>query len=280
MILIADSGSTKTDWTLSDNGKIVWNCKTGGINPYHQTQKEINDIINNELFSKLSENNNLSVTELFYYGAGCATAKRCSVILDILSTYFENTPILVESDMLGTARALCQHNEGIACVLGTGSNSCLFDGEIIIDQIPPLGYILGDEGSGAFLGKKLLVACLKRELPELLCSEFMTKYELTLEIVLDNVYNKPLANRFMAGFTHFLVEHREIPEIKNLLKNSFTEFFRRNVMAYNRPWIPVHFTGSIAKIFQSDLKQSANSLGIKTGTILQSPMEGLVKYHS
>lgn len=201
MILIADSGSTKTDWRLSEKGEAVWSHKTGGINPYHQSEKEIIKILNDELFPVLSDSYRMSVTEIFYYGAGCSNTKTCAIISDILSAYFQNTQIYVESDMLGAARALCQHSEGIACVLGTGSNSCLFNGKTIQDQIPPLGYILGDEGSSAFLGKKFLCECLKRQLPESLCNEFMTRYKLTLDIILENVYKKPLANRFMAGFS-------------------------------------------------------------------------------
>jgi N-acetylglucosamine kinase-like BadF-type ATPase len=180
---------------------------------------------------------------------------------------------------LGAARALCGHEEGIACVLGTGSNSCLYDGKEIISNIPPLGYILGDEGSSAVLGRRLVGDCLKNQLPEAIRDEFLTEYQLTQEIILEKVYRQPLANRFLASLTPFLSKHREVPEVHKLLVESFTDFFVRNVKQYRRPWLPIHFVGSIANAFAAELKEAAESLGMELGTIMQSPMEGLVRYH-
>ena len=186
----------------------------------------------------------------------------------------------IYSDLLGAARALCGHEEGIACVLGTGSNSCLYDGKEIIANVPPLGYILGDEGSSAVLGRRLVGDCLKNQLPESVRNEFLSEYGLTQELILERVYRQPLANRFLASLTPFLSKHRDVPEVHSLLVESFVDFFVRNVKQYRRPWLPIHFVGSIANVFSAELKEAAESLGMEIGLILKSPMEGLIRYHA
>ena len=165
-------------------------------------------------------------------------------------------------------------------MLGTGSNSCLYNGTEITANTPPLGYILGDEGSSAVLGRRLVGDCLKNQLPEAIRDEFLAEYQLTQEIILEKVYRQPLANRFLASLTPFLSKHREVPEVHKLLVESFTDFFVRTVKQYRRPWLPLHFVGSIANAFSAELKEAAESLGMELGTIMQSPMEGLVKYHT
>ena len=181
---------------------------------------------------------------------------------------------------MGAARALCGHAEGVACVLGTGSNSCLFDGKDIVDQVPSLGYILGDEGSSAALGRRLISDCLKRQLPESVSQEFMQRYSLTKDIIIENVYRKPLPSRYIAGFSPFLYEKRSIPEVHKLIIQCFSEFFTRNVINYHKPWLPVHFVGSLANSFSAELTETAESLGMTIGKIEASPMGGLVEYHS
>ena len=171
-------------------------------------------------------------------------------------------------------------DEGVACVLGTGSNSCLYDGKDIISNVPPLGYILGDEGSSAVLGRRLVGDCLKNQLPELVRNEFFAEYGLTQELILERVYRQPLANRFLASLTPFLSKHRDVPEVHRLLVASFVDFFVRNVKQYRRPWLPIHFVGSIANVFSVELKEAAESLGLELGLILKSPMEGLIRYHT
>ena len=280
MYLIADSGSTKTDWCLCNGSTIISDIQTQGINPYHQTEEAIEAVLREELLPQSSQLIAQGAQlKIIFYGSGCANETACNRIKEALHQVLGAEDITVHSDLLGAARALCGHEEGIACVLGTGSNSCLYDGKAIIANTPPLGYILGDEGSSAVLGRRLVGDCLKNQLPEAIRDEFLAEYNLTQEIILEKVYRQPLANRFLASLTPFLSKHREVPEIHKLLVESFTDFFVRNVKQYRRPWLPIHFVGSIANAFASELKEAAESLGMELGTIMQSPMEGLVKYH-
>ena len=279
MYLIADSGSTKTDWCLCKKGTILNNLQTQGINPYHQSEEAIEEVIREELLPQLPETTEVSKLNIIFYGSGCANETACNRVREAIQKVLRTNNITIHSDLLGAARALCGREEGIACVLGTGSNSCLYNGKEIIANIPPLGYILGDEGSSAVLGRRLVGDCLKNQLPDALRNEFLTEYGLTQEIILEKVYRQPLANRFLASLTPFLSKHREVPEIHKLLVESFTDFFVRNVKQYRRPWLPIHFVGSIANAFSAELKEAAESLGMELGTILQSPMEGLIKYY-
>ena len=168
----------------------------------------------------------------------------------------------------------------MTCVLGTGSNSCLYNGKAIEDQVPSLGYILGDEGSSAALGRRLIGDCLKRQLPEAVSREFMERYSLTKESIIESVYRKPLPNRFIASFAPFVYEKRTIPEVHKMIIQCFSEFFTRNVINYHKPWLPVHFVGSLAGSFAEELKETADSLGMTIGKIEASPMSGLVDYHA
>ena len=284
MILIADSGSTKTDWCLCDNSTIIQSIQTQGINPYHQTEEAIEQVLTEELFPQLvAQSSSLAAQgssfSVIFYGSGCANETACNRVKEAIHKTLGTTDITIHSDLLGAARALCGHDEGIACVLGTGSNSCLYNGKEIIANVPPLGYILGDEGSSAVLGRRLVGDCLKNQLPEAIRNEFLSEYGLTHEIILEKVYRQPLANRFLASLTPFLSKHRDVPEIHHLLVDSFIDFFVRNVKQYRRPWLPIHFVGSIANAFSTELKEAAESLGMELGSILKSPMEGLVKFH-
>ena len=283
MILIADSGSTKTDWCLCNQGTILCNIQTQGINPYHQSEEAIEAVLHEELLPQLTQHSAFNIQnslDIVFYGSGCANENACNRIKKAIHKVLETKDITVHSDLLGAARALCGHEEGIACVLGTGSNSCLYNGKEITANTPPLGYILGDEGSSAVLGRRLVGDCLKNQLPEAIRDEFLTEYGLTQEIILEKVYRQPLANRFLASLTPFLSKHREVPEVHNLLVESFVAFFVRNVKQYRRPWLPIHFVGSIANAFAPELKEAAESLGMELGTIMRSPMEGLIKYHT
>lgn len=280
MYLIADSGSTKTDWCLCNGSTIISDIQTQGINPYHQTEEAIEAVLREELLPQSSQLIAQGAQlKIIFYGSGCANETACNRIKEALHQVLGAEDITVHSDLLGAARALCGHEEGIACVLGTGSNSCLYDGKAIIANTPPLGYILGDEGSSAVLGRRLVGDCLKNQLPEAIREEFLAEYQLTQEIILEKVYRQPLANRFLASLTPFLSKHREVPEVHKLLVESFTDFFVRNVKQYRRPWLRIHFVGSIANAFSAELKEAAESLGMVIGTIMQSPMEGLVKFH-
>jgi N-acetylglucosamine kinase-like BadF-type ATPase len=275
MILIADSGSTNTFWTLT-SGNFCESFKTSGINPYYQTSEEIYNLLKNECKENISE-----IKEIWFYGAGCTGLKEKEMLSNALSKHFKTKNIEVESDLMAAARALCGNGAGIAAILGTGSNSCYYDGAKITNQISPLGYILGDEGSGAVLGRKLLGDVLKKQLSVEICELFHSAYPLMQSDILNSVYRKPFPNRFLAGFTPFLKENIHHNDIYQLVKGSFMEFFNRNIRQY--PYyntLPVHFTGSIAWHFSGVLKDAASATGCTVGEICQNPMEGLVRYHN
>lgn len=277
MILIADSGATKTDWGFGDSLIGFQTVHTEGINPFHQQENSIKDIITDQLIPQLSCRDE-EISHIHFYGAGC-TPEKSSLLVKCLTTIFKNARhVEVESDLLGAARALCKHSKGIACILGTGSNSCLYDGKKIIDHIPPLGYILGDEGSGACLGKNFISDCLKRRLPHDLLEGLMKEYQLTYADILDRVYRQPQANLFLAGFTPYIYTQRRRPEVHRFLLECFSIFFRRNVYLYGNEW-PVSFIGSIAWYFQDEIKECAAQEGFTTALFIKSPINELANYH-
>ena len=276
VILIADSGSTKTHWCLSQQGKVIRDVYTDGINPFYQTDMEIITLLANQLIPKLET---IDIDRIYFYGAGCAFPDKKILVSRGLVRFFGNSIIDIQSDLLGAARSLFQHEKGIACILGTGSNSSYYNGKEIVENVSPLGFILGDEGSGAVLGKQLIADCLKKQLPEWLCEKLLDEYELTPAMILDQVYKKPFPNRFLAQFTPFLSEHIEEPSIFNLVYDSFDAFFIRNVMQYPLEDMKVGFIGSVAHYFRDTLEIVASERGINISEIIQNPMEGLVKYH-
>ncbi len=276
MVLIADSGSTKTHWCVVENEAIVTEIFTDGINPFYQTDMEIIELLDNQLIPHLQS---VEIDSIYFYGAGCSFPEKKILVSRALVRFFVNSIIEIQSDLLAAARSLFQYEKGIACILGTGSNSCFYDGKEIAANVSPLGFILGDEGSGAVLGKLLVADCLKNQLPESLKQKFLKKYELTPEIILENVYKKPFPNRFLAKFTPFLLEHLDEPAIFNLVFDSFDAFFVRNVMQYPLEDIKVGVVGSIAHYFRDTLEIVAFERGIEISEIVQNPMQGLVKYH-
>ena len=280
MIIIADSGSTKTEWIVGEVADL--SVITKGINPVRDTKEEILEVLSTELMPKLFSSSTISqadVTEIHFYGAGCIPPFSQSV-KEALGYLFPQAEAHVYSDLLGAARALCSREEGIACILGTGSNSCLFDGEKIIDNTPSLGYILGDEGSGAHLGRQLISDCIKKQLPKKICDKFFEQYDLTVATILEKTYhNTSLPNRWLASFTPFLSEHRLVPEINTMLKQCFKQFFQRNTMTYRRSWLPIHIIGNIGIHFSEEIKETAESLGLSIGNIVDSPINGLIEYH-
>ncbi|MBQ8889591.1 MAG: ATPase [Bacteroidaceae bacterium] len=276
MILIADSGATKTDWGFRQDIKDRRIVQTQGINPFHQSKEHINKVVREELLPQMEDATRIS--HIYFYGAGC-TPEKSLVVKEVLHTIFPQAEVEVQSDLLGAARSLCGRYHGIACILGTGSNSCEYDGEKITANVSPLGYILGDEGSGAALGKRLVGDCLKHQLPEPICQAFLEETKLTPIEIIDKVYRQPQANRFLASLTPFLSRHREEAEIHDLLVNCFVNFFQRNVMQYNCQHAEVHFTGSIAWYFQKEVKEAAEKLNIQTGKFIKSPINGLIKFH-
>jgi glucosamine kinase len=276
MILIADSGSTKTAWGLVDsNTKEASYIMTGGINPLYQQKHEIIQLLQQELTLGIGNN-----VDIHFYGAGCISPHVNDIVISALNSVFPGSSVTIETDMMAAARSLCQSNEGIACILGTGSNSCYYDGSNIVTNISPLGYVLGDEGSGAVLGKRFIGDLLKNQLPKSMTHRFLEQYDFTPAQIVESVYKKPFPNRFLAQFTLFIHDHIYEPALKSLVKNCFNEFFNRNIRQYvQAERLPVHFTGSIAFIFKDLLMESAFECGFVTGTITKSPMEGLVRYH-
>ena len=277
MILISDSGSTKTDWVLLEGDEVVLRVKTLGLNPTQQKYEDIVDVLSKELMPLLDGK---EPEKIFFYGAGCAYEEANSRMRRALETLFATRDIEINSDLLAAARALCGHEEGIACILGTGSNSCYYNGAEIVDNIPPLGFILGDEGSGATLGRQLVNGYLKRQFSQDICTKFFKQYNLDVAKILEKVYREPMPGRFLASLAPFLLENRKNPEIHNMLVKSFVAFFQHNSMAYRKSWLPIHFVGGIATAFQDEVKVAAESLGLSIGNILESPMNGLVEFHT
>ena len=291
MRLIADSGSTKTDWTLSplplNGGELKSSfkedleglfCTTQGINPFHQSPSDIRQILTSELVPQLPPQ--AVVDEICFYGAGC-TKEKSVIVAEALRETFTSCPrIFVGSDMLGAARALCQHEAGIACILGTGANSCYYDGTDIVSNVSPLGYILGDEGSAAYIGKRLVGDVLKCQFSPEVCNLFFQETHLDGPSIINKVYREPMPNRFLGQTSQFCQHHRDNPEIHRFLLDCFTQFFIRNVKNYHRDDLPIHFVGSIAMVYETELRAAATSLGLTVGRIIKAPLEGLVTYHN
>lgn len=277
MILIADSGSTKTDWCVVDGGQLVCRVFTKGMNPFFQTEKEMAEEITDALIPYLPT---VFFDAIHFYGAGCLPEKTASVRQVLAGLFTVSGPIEVDTDMLGAARGLCGRQPGIVCILGTGSNSCFYDGERIVDNVSPLGFILGDEGSGAVLGRLLVGDILKNQLGAALKEKFLQQFELTPTEIIERVYRRPFPNRFLASVSPFLAQNIGEPGIRQLLLNAFKAFLSRNVMQYNYRHYQAHFTGSIAYHYQEVLMAAATETGIEIGTIIQSPMSGLQAYYS
>ena len=274
-ILIADSGSTKTDWCVAEDGKILRRIKAGGINPVFLSDEELCDATR-DVARQLED---MRPEAIHFYGAGCIPTQTERVIRALRQAFPAADEVEVASDMLGAARALCGHQAGIACILGTGSNSCFYDGERIVANVSPLGFILGDEGSGAVLGRLLVGALLKNQLTPGLKEEFLERYALTPADIIERVYRRPLPNRFLASLSPFLAAHLEDESIHRLVLDAFRDFLRRNVMQYDWQAHDVHCCGSIAWHYKKILAEAGASLGIRIGQVIQSPMEGLVRYH-
>ncbi len=277
MILLADSGSTKTDWGLVENGKLVKRLRTSGMNPFQMSEEAITEEIKTHLVPELP---GTVLDEVHFYGAGCTKEKQPIVARALRANLTINGECEVASDMLGAARGICGHKPGIACILGTGSNSCSYDGKNLVKNVSPLGFILGDEGSGAVLGKLLVGDVLKNQMPEAITKRFFEKYKLTSAEIIDRVYRQPKPNTFLASFVPFLEENIDEPKIYNLVKESFRSFLRRNVMQYDG-WqtLPIGFNGSIAKIYKKPLLEALEEEGMHLGRIIQAPMEAMVEYH-
>jgi N-acetylglucosamine kinase-like BadF-type ATPase len=274
--LIADSGATKAEWVLVNNGKRK-TLFTQGISPYFLNTQQILELVKDELACKLK---NVVVEEVNYYGTGCASPENARSVKKALKQVFPEANIEVQTDLMAAARAVCGTEKGIACILGTGSNSCYYNGKKIVKNSPGIGYVLGDEGSGAYLGRKVIQYYLYNTFDEDLRSRFDARFVTTPVEILDNVYKKPLPNRYMATFTMFLAENRGHYMIENILEDGINDFFFQHLCKYAEVWkYPVSFVGSVAHGFKDIIQELCNSYEFELGKIYKNPMEGLVKYH-
>ena len=279
MILIADSGSTKTDWCVVENGVLVQQIFTKGTNPFFQSEEEISNEIATALLPELKTD---EFDAVYFYGAGCGFPDKIEIVHRAISKQLKvKGNVEVATDMLAAARGLCGREAGIACIMGTGSNSCYYDGENIVANVSPLGFILGDEGSGACLGKLMVGDLLKNQMTQELKEKFLKQFDLTPADIIDRVYRKPFPNRFLASLSPFLAQNISEPCVHDLVLNSFKAFFKRNIMQYeNYQNLKVNLIGSVAFYYKEVLAEAAEAMGIQWGTSIQSPMEGLIKYHA
>ncbi len=283
--LIADAGSTKTEWALLPPGEEPSvRFVTDGLNAMIADRKSVS-----EKFSAAAEKTGTALEKygtgaeigtIYYYGAGCATPEICSRIGDALLSAFGATSAQAESDLLGAARSLLGDEAGVACIIGTGSNSCLYNGRQIVANVPSLGFILGDEGSGSALGRRLVNATFKGQLPAYLEKELTERHGLSLPEILDNVYRAPSPNRFLASLVPIIREHTGDPSIHSMVLDEFGAFFSSNISRYKGVRaLPISFTGGVAANFSDILEEAAKTQGYILGHIAATPMEGLISFH-
>jgi N-acetylglucosamine kinase-like BadF-type ATPase len=275
MFLVADSGSTKADWCLVENGRVTGEFNTIGFNPYFQTEDVILAALHGNELAAVAER----VNEVFFFGSGCSSVRLNSIISNSLQKFFIHSKITVEHDVLGSVLATCGDEEGISCILGTGSNSCYYDGKKVHENNYGLGYILGDEGSGSYFGKKLIAYYLYQILPSNLQEEFGKLYPLTKDGVIKTIYNNPNANVYLASFARFLSDRKEDPYVREFVKRGLAEFLDVCVSHYKGyQTLPVHFVGSIAFSFENILREAGNEKGIRIGKVIKSPIGELTNY--
>lgn len=284
MILIADSGSTKVHWCLMAANGHTAEFITDGINPLFQTSDAMRNSICNQLLPQMASMLWAgTASHVFFYGAGC-TPEKSPFVEKAIESVFKKAKVFVASDMLGATRGLLGHEKGVACILGTGSNSCLYDGEQIVKNVPSLGFILGDEGSAATLGKRLVSDLLKNQLGDDLKERFLSQYAINQADVIEHVYRQPFPNRWLANLARFCTENIDDPRIHDLVYDHFAQFVKRNISQYytteeQKQSMPVGFVGSIAFYYRPVLEQVMSDYGFRVGQILQDPIPGLVEYH-
>lgn len=273
-VLLADSGSTKTEWTLLDNNVVARSLYTEGINPNQA---------NEEVIAKMllkTELRSLAPDEIYFYGSGCGSAEGKAIVRDALDALFTHAKITIDSDLFAAARALCGSEPGIVAIMGTGSSSCQYDGKKISAQRPSLGFILGDEGSGAVLGKIFIRKLLYGELPKEVSQKFYDEFPIDKDAIIARVYREPYPNRFLATFAGFIAQHKQYAAVNEIIRENFNGFIKSHLSAYaNAKEMPIHFTGSIAKYFAEEMFGLLQWNGFIPGKVEQSPMQGLIKYH-
>jgi N-acetylglucosamine kinase-like BadF-type ATPase len=273
--LIADSGATKTEWCLLEgNKKNIF--ITQGMSPYFISAEQMVKIIKDELKPKIKQ----KIDEVHYYGTGCANPENAKSVKSVFKNVFPESKVSVDHDLMAAAKALCGKEKGVACILGSGSNSCYYDGKKIIKNSPGLGFILGDEGSGAYLGKKVIQYYLYNTFDEDLMARFDARFLTNKLEILDAVYRKPLPNRYLAAFAIFLAENRGHYMIENIIEDGLNDFFFNHVYQYKESWtLPVHFVGSIAYGFKDVLIELCKCYQLQLGKVIKNPMQGLIEYH-
>jgi N-acetylglucosamine kinase-like BadF-type ATPase len=275
-IIIADSGSSKTDWRMVGMDGRIESFSTTGLNPFYQSEEEVAGVIRDSFLPGVGSD----LEGLFFYGAGCLAGAAHDKMLKVLSSFVKREIVFVNDDLMASARATLGHSEGIACILGTGSNSCFYDGKQIIRRIPAMGFILGDEGSGAVMGKKLVNSYFKEEMPADLRILFQESYKLSLEELLHRVYRDTFPNRYLAGFTYFLTGHQSHPWIGAFIKGCLMEFVEKNIAKYeNYKQYQATFTGSLAEVFRNILYEVLMEKEIIPGKIIDRPIDSLVEFH-
>jgi N-acetylglucosamine kinase-like BadF-type ATPase len=274
--LIADSGATKCEWTLLLDGKKK-TVHTLGISPYFLNGEQIVALLQKELLPKLKA---ASIDEVYFYGTGLSNPDNAAIIKKAMKRLFSKAKIEVNTDLLAAARALCGKEKGVACILGTGANSCYYNGRKIVKNSPGLGYVLGDEGSGAYLGKKVIQYYLYNTFDDDLKHRFETLFQTSPVEILDHVYKQPLPNRYLAAFTIFLAENRGHYMVENIIEDGLNDFFFQHLCKYTESWkMPINFIGSVAYGFRDVLQDLCNAYELELGKVLKNPMKGLIMYH-
>ncbi len=277
MILVAESGSSKTEWILANKNSIVAQYNSKGLNPYFVSSEDISLLLQNEIIPALK---NHIPKKIYFYGAGCSTNANKQIIFSGFRKVFNQTNIEVDHDLMAACRALFYNSKGIACILGTGSNACIFNGNSILHKANSLGYILGDNGSGTDIGKHFLTAYFNNELPFLIAEKFENEYHISLEQVLDNVYKKPFPNRYLASFSPFIKQNIDNVFVFNMVKKSFIDFFNKMILKLPEyKTYPIGFVGSIAYTYKEILMQVSKEFGFSEVTIIKNPANELIKYH-
>jgi glucosamine kinase len=277
-ILLADSGSTKTEWCLVRLDGSTQTAFTGGLNPYYHTEESITEILRRTLIPEIGVS---SVDAIYFYGAGCTGDERTEMLSGVLQKVFGTIEVEVQSDIIGSVRAVCGRQAGIAGILGTGANSCQYDGEKVIDNVPVLGFILGDEGSAGYFGRKVLQGYFYREMPEELKKDMESEYDMQRSVILENVYKKPQPNTYVAGFARFAGKHAGHPYMRAILKAGLEECVERHILKYRGvDTMPVGFVGSVAFYNADLLREVLLEKGLTPGEIIKNPMPNLVKYHA
>ncbi len=280
MILIADSGSTKTSWRLIDDSKQIHQCATQGFNPYFQSSEDLIEILKNEVLNSFTLINAQLPIRIYYYGAGCGAQAKKQIVAHAFQSIFPKAITEVHTDMLGACRATCGHQAGIVAILGTGANTCYYNGKEIIENTPSLGYVLGDEGSGAYIGKTFVQAYLNNEMPEELSKRFFARFKLGKDEILNVVYTQPNPNRFLASFSKFVYQNLKEQFVKDLVAGCFQQFFDKHICKYKmHKDVKLSCVGSVAYYYSNILRAVAVNKGVNIDTIIETPIAGLTLFH-